>query len=71
MSIKSSVLHAKIGARLVEALNLPRSTTSVEVRFAAGEPIEVKCCFFPDPTALEPVMEQLAQFELKPKGEEG
>ncbi len=68
MSIQSAKNHMHIGGLLVEALNLPKKTIWVELRFAAGEPIEVKCGFHPEePASLVPVIEQLAQFELKPK----
>ena len=55
-----------MGAKLTEVFGLPKNTVWVELRFAAGEPVTVKCGYYPD-VLKEELVEMFSEFELHPK----
>lgn len=60
-----AIMSHEIGGKLVELLGLPKNTTWVEVRFAANEPIRVKCGYYPE--EMKGFVELFDEFELSPK----
>lgn len=53
----------EIGAPLIKALGLPGNCTSFELRCAVGEPVSVRCEYYPSGSAAE-IVAALAEYQL-------
>lgn len=60
-------ISAEFANDLIKALDLPANCSEVTVRFAAGEPITVKCVYFPTVGGVRHVVSRLAEFKLVQK----
>lgn len=58
-----------IGPGLIEALRIPKNTTSLEMSICVGEPVKIKCEYFldADQNAIEEFYKLLQEYQLVKK----